>query len=89
MDIYFPGTGWIRTERATLDKLERFRTIRGLTSWERTFDVLLGEADLPNGLMDAAGAPLPAAGSTDAPAEVGASPGNGATGNGNGNGASS
>ena len=45
MDIYFPGTGWIRVQRDTLDKLERFRTIRGLPSWERTFDVLVGESD--------------------------------------------
>ncbi len=84
MDIYFPGQAWIRFERSTMDKLERFRTIRGLTSWERTFDVLLGESDLPNGLMDDAGQPLPAAGSADPPAEVGATPSNGATGNGNG-----
>ena len=44
------GRSWTSTSRAragsapqrdTLDKLERFRTIRGLTSWERTFDVLL------------------------------------------------
>jgi hypothetical protein len=51
MDIYFPGTAWLRTARDTMDKLERFRTIRGLTSWERTFDVLIDEAREPNGLV--------------------------------------
>jgi len=76
MDMYFPGTGWLRIERETLDKLERFRTIRGLPSWERMFDVLLGEADAPNGLetaeartainneADAALAPAPTNGAT-------------------------
>ncbi|MDX6585442.1 MAG: hypothetical protein QOI10_4626 [Solirubrobacterales bacterium] len=51
MDMYFPGTGWLRIPKATLDKLERFRTIRGLPSWERTFDVLVGESQEPNGLL--------------------------------------
>lgn len=51
MDIYFPGQAWIRAERATIDKLERFRTVRGYTSWERTFDALVDEADEPNGLV--------------------------------------
>ncbi len=51
MDIYFPGTGWIRVQRETLDKLERFRTVRGLATWERSFDALLEEADEPNGLV--------------------------------------
>lgn len=53
MDIYFPGTGWMRVQRETLDKLERFRTIRGLATWERTFDALLEESDAPNGLVAA------------------------------------
>jgi hypothetical protein len=52
MDIYFPGTAWLRVPRDTLDKLERFRTIRGLPSWERTFDVLVGESAEPNGLRE-------------------------------------
>ena len=97
MDIYFPGQAWIRFERGTMDKLERFRTIRGLTSWERTFDVLLGESALPNGLMDAAGAAVPKEGdappaATEVAAEVGAEVGapSGAPSKGaNGNGASS
>jgi len=78
MDIYFPGTAWLRVPRETLDKLERFRTIRGLPSWERTFDVLVGESDPPNGLKgpedsaDAAPAAL-------TPAELAPAPANGAS----------
>lgn len=53
MDIYFPGTAWVLVRRETLDKLERFRTIRGLPSWERTFDTLVAEAQSPNGLEPA------------------------------------
>lgn len=49
MDLYFPGTAWLRLGRETLDKLERFRTVRGLPSWERTFDTLLEECNAPNG----------------------------------------
>jgi Family of unknown function (DUF6084) len=72
MDIYFPGTGWIRVPRDTIDKLERFRTLRGLPSWERTFDVLVEEAREPNGLKR--GTP------EGEVAEVAAAPTNGADG---------
>jgi len=41
MDLYFPGSGWIRLERDTIDALGRFRSARGLTSWEQTFAALL------------------------------------------------
>jgi hypothetical protein len=41
MDLYFPGAGWIRLDRATLDALSRFRAERGLTSWEATVAELL------------------------------------------------
>jgi hypothetical protein len=41
MDHYFPGGGWIRLDRATIDALLRFRAERGLTSWESTFAELL------------------------------------------------
>ncbi len=41
MDLYFPGGGWIRLDHATLDALQRYRSARGLTSWEGTFDALL------------------------------------------------
>lgn len=41
MDLYFPGAAWIRLDRASLDALARFRSARGLTSWEQTLEQLL------------------------------------------------
>ncbi|MEJ7726800.1 MAG: DUF6084 family protein [Actinomycetes bacterium] len=41
MDLYFPGSGWIRVDRETLDALMQFKAARALTSWEETFSVLL------------------------------------------------
>ena len=74
MDLYFPGTGWIRLQREMLDKLERFRTIRGLPSWERTFDTLLEEADLPNGLVTAESRTAAAGGGGGGEADAGLAP---------------
>jgi hypothetical protein len=44
MDLYFPGGGWIRLDRASIDALTRFRSDRGLTSWEQTVAELLPAA---------------------------------------------
>lgn len=44
MDAYFPGGGWIRLDRDTLDALARYRSGRGLTSWEQTLGQLLDGA---------------------------------------------
>lgn len=41
MDLYFPGGGWIRLDRETLDGLARYRSARGLTSWEQTVASLM------------------------------------------------
>jgi len=41
MDLYFPGSGWIRVDRDTLDALVQFKAVRGLTSWEEAFSALL------------------------------------------------
>jgi hypothetical protein len=41
MDAYFPGGGWIRLDRDTLDALVRYRSARGLTSWNQTLGGLL------------------------------------------------
>jgi len=41
MDLYFPGSGWIRVDRDTLDELMQFKAARGLTSWEEAFSALL------------------------------------------------
>lgn len=47
MDLYFPGQAWVRMQRETLDGLQRFKSHRGLTSWDETVNALLeavGEA---------------------------------------------
>ncbi|MDQ1724719.1 MAG: hypothetical protein QOG52_1747 [Frankiaceae bacterium] len=44
MDAYFPGGGWIRLDRSTIDELLRYRSARGHTSWEQTFADLLPPA---------------------------------------------
>lgn len=41
MDMYFPGGGWIRLDRETLDALIRFKSSRALLSWEQALRVLL------------------------------------------------
>ena len=41
MDVFFPGTGWLRIPRSTLDRLERFKTVRGLHSWDHILETLL------------------------------------------------
>lgn len=45
MDLFFPGTGWLRVRRETIDALERFRTVRGLPTWDQAFEVLLKESE--------------------------------------------
>ena len=41
MDHYFPGAGWIRLERDTIDALMRYKGERGHTSWDQTIASLL------------------------------------------------
>lgn len=41
MDFYFPGSGWIRLERETMEALARFKSAQGLTSWEQAITQLL------------------------------------------------
>jgi hypothetical protein len=41
MDLYFPGSGWIRLDRESIDALAAFRTAHGLTSWEETIAQLV------------------------------------------------
>ena len=41
MDAHFPGGGWIRLDRDSLDALARYRSARGLVSWEATLAELL------------------------------------------------
>jgi hypothetical protein len=44
MDRYFPGEGWLRLPRPTIDRLQRFRAERALPTWEQAVDALLKEA---------------------------------------------
>jgi len=41
MDAYYPGCGWIRLRRESLDALQRFKAERALTSWEDAIEALL------------------------------------------------
>lgn len=41
MDRYFPGAGWLRLNRDTIDALTRFKTARGLATWDETLTALL------------------------------------------------
>ncbi|MDQ1643478.1 MAG: hypothetical protein QOJ90_2829 [Actinomycetota bacterium] len=47
MDLYFPGGGWIRLDRDTIDALGRHKSARGLTSWEAAITDLL-PAEVPS-----------------------------------------
>jgi hypothetical protein len=41
IDLYYPGTGWIRLDRDVLRELADYRTRHGLTTWEETAARLL------------------------------------------------
>ncbi|MDX6221600.1 MAG: hypothetical protein QOD91_654 [Frankiales bacterium] len=41
MDLWFPGTGWIRLDREVISGLARYRAAQGFTSWEQTLQQLL------------------------------------------------
>jgi hypothetical protein len=44
MDLYFPGSGWIRLRRDTIDALTRYKAERAIPTWEDAFELLLKEA---------------------------------------------
>jgi hypothetical protein len=44
MDRYFPGCSWIRLRRESIDALQRFKTARGLLSWDEAVDALIESA---------------------------------------------
>lgn len=44
MDLYYPNSGFIRVQRATLDSLQRYRAVRGLPTWDQAFERLFKEA---------------------------------------------
>ena len=45
MDEHFPGSGWVRLRRDTLDRLAAFRSAHTLLSWDDAVERLLKEAD--------------------------------------------
>ncbi|MGW1490411.1 DUF6084 family protein [Streptomyces sp. NPDC002402] len=47
VEQHFPGCGWIRLPRDTVDALLAFRSQRALPSWEATVRALLAEAERP------------------------------------------
>jgi hypothetical protein len=53
MDLYFPGSAWIRVRTETLDSLQRFKSDRALPTWDDTVEALLKEA----GAREPGGAP--------------------------------
>ncbi len=46
MDLYFPGSGWLRLRRDNLDALERFKTVEGLPTWDQVVEALLKRAEV-------------------------------------------
>ena len=44
MDLYFPGSAWIRLRRDTLDELQRFKARAALPTWDQALEVLLERA---------------------------------------------
>lgn len=49
MDTHFPGGGWLRLKRETLDALADFRAIRTLPTWDDTILAVLDSAGEPSG----------------------------------------
>jgi Family of unknown function (DUF6084) len=44
MDIHFPGSGWLRLRRDTIDALANFRAIRALPTWDDAIIAVLDAA---------------------------------------------
>ncbi|MGA7419754.1 MAG: DUF6084 family protein [Acidimicrobiales bacterium] len=44
MDQYFPGGGWLRLDRGTIDRLQRYRAEQALPTWEQAIAALLKSA---------------------------------------------
>ena len=45
MDMYFPGSAWLRLQRETFDRLHAYRAKHAFTSWEQALDHLLDRED--------------------------------------------
>jgi len=48
MDTHFPGSGWLRLQRETIDALAEFRAVRTLPSWDDTILAVLNAAQEPS-----------------------------------------
>ena len=44
MDAYFPGGGWLRMDRQSIDRLQAFKARRALPTWEQAIAALFKEA---------------------------------------------
>jgi hypothetical protein len=44
MDLYFPGGGWLRVGRDTLDALQRYKAAHALPTWDQALERLLKTA---------------------------------------------
>ncbi len=44
MERYFPGGGWLRLDRATIDRLQRYRTEQAAPTWDQAVDALFKAA---------------------------------------------
>jgi hypothetical protein len=47
METFFPGGGWLRVSRSTLEELGRYKNARALPTWEQAITMLLGEVARP------------------------------------------
>lgn len=45
MEQFFPGGGWLRLQRDTIDRLQAFRGRRAVVTWDEAIDLLLQECD--------------------------------------------
>ena len=45
MDLYFPGSAWVRLDRGSFDRLYAYRAEHALPSWEHAIDRLLDRED--------------------------------------------
>ncbi len=43
MDAYYPNSAWLCLRRDVFEELHRFKTERGIPTWEQTFETMLAE----------------------------------------------
>jgi hypothetical protein len=41
MDTYYPNSAWLCLRRDIFEDLQRFKTVRGIPTWEQTVELLL------------------------------------------------